>query len=497
MGQADTLTLEKGYCHFSTQGHKDFLNAITAYEPEAHGVAFKVSTFRGNRASVRIVFPEETVFRFTMLPEGVAACGNAVFSFPGKAQAQVLEDESFIYAKTARLELRFRELPWEMIVILDGKELTGEQIKDFNVDQRYKSLPCGFALDDDGRVLHTYETMYMHCDESFYGFGEKFTDFNKRGQKITVWQRDAASTNPTLVDCMTQRVGTLMRMGVGVIKTDFSEEIPEDAVFYDGTTGAQSHNRYPLLYAKTIYEASRAVKETMGQKTLLWGRSGYLGSQNYPANWAGDSSASLNNLASILAGGLSIGISGVFDIGGFYNCDYEGKRTVPEDEEYIRSMQMGLMSPLSRSHGQTTPREPWIFSETAQAAFLKINKLRYRLLPYLYSTAYETHNRGIPMMRALLLEFPQDRNVRTIGTDYMLGEAVLVAPVFDQQEHAVYLPKGSWIDLEREARLDGGWIVKEKRIDEIPLFLRENRGLFGWPRRPCTSPTKTSGKSPS
>lgn len=82
------------------------------------------------------------------------------------------------------------------------------------------------------------------------------------------------------------------------------------------------------------------------------------------------------------------------------------------------------------------------------------------------------------MMRALLLEFPQDRNVRTIGTEYMLGEAVLVAPVFDQQEHAVYLPKGSWIDLEREARLDGGWIVKEKRIDEIPLFLRENRGLF-------------------
>lgn len=151
---------------------------------------------------------------------------------------------------------------------------------------------------------------------------------------------------------------------------------------------------------------------------------------------------------------------------------------MPEDEEYIRSVQMGLMSPLSRSHGQATPREPWIFSETAQAAFLKINKLRYRLLPYLYSTAYETHNRGIPMMRARLLEFPQDRNVRTIGTEYMLGEAVLVTTVFDQQEHAVYLPKGSWIDLEREARLDGGWIVKEKRIDEIPLFLRENRGLF-------------------
>ena len=274
-----------------------------------------------------------------------------------------------------------------------------------------------------------------------------------------------------------------MRMGVGVIKTDFSEEIPEDAVLFDGSTGAQAHNKYPLLYAKTIYEASRAVKETLGQKALLWGRSGYLGSQNYPANWAGDSSASLNNLASILAGGLSIGISGVsfwgFDIGGFYNCDYEGTRTVPEDDDYIRSVQMGLMSPLSRSHGQSTPREPWVFSETAQKAFLKINKLRYRLLPYLYSTAYETHLRGIPMMRALLLEFPRDLTVRNIATEYMLCEALLVAPVFDQPEHSIYLPKGSWIDLESGCRVAGGdWIVREKRIDVIPLFLRENRGIF-------------------
>ena len=290
-------------------------------------------------------------------------------------------------------------------------------------------------------------------------------------------------TNPALVEYMTERVGNLMRMGVGVIKTDFSEEIPEDAVLFDGSTGAQSHNKYPLLYAKTIYEASRRVKDQMGQKALLWGRSGYLGSQNYPANWAGDSSASLNNLASILSGGLSIGISGVsfwgFDIGGFYNCDYEGRRTVPDDDDYIRSVQMGLMSPLSRSHGQSTPREPWVFSETAQAAFLKINKLRYRLLPYLYSTAYETCDRGLPMMRPLLLEFQEDRTVRNIGTEYMLGEAMLVAPVFDQPEHAIYLPKGSWIDLEDNSRVSGGeWIVREKRIDVIPLFLRENRGIF-------------------
>lgn len=693
-GLSDTLVLEKGYCHFTDKGLKDFVNAISAYEPETHAVTFTTTTFRGRQATIRISFPTDTAFRFTLLPEGTAGCTNAVFSFAERGKVSVAEDEIFIRLRTTRLELLVRKIPWELTVYLDGERLTGEQIQDFNVDQRYKSLPVGFAVDENGRVLHCYETMYLHCDEAFYGFGERFTDFNKRGQKITVWQRDAGSTNsavsykampyfmssagysvflntytrthfnmgadsavsytmetedpyldyymlcnrdnrgllmdytaltgrspmiprwafgfwmskmsyitrqeveqtvdkmadfgmsadvihidawgtlfshdsgelltfdeerfpnpaemiqtlrekgihlslwmfpyvhernrdgtpsasfenmkardflvknrdgevycfmpgegdashlvaaldftnPALIEYMTERISKLMELGVGVIKTDFSEEIPEDAVLFDGSTGLQAHNKYPLLYAKTIYEASRRVKERQGERALLWGRSGYLGSQNYPANWAGDSSASRNNLAAILRGGLSIGLSGVsfwgFDIGGFYHCDYNGKRIMPEDEDYIRSAQMGLMSPLSRSHGQITPREPWHYSQEAQQAFLKINKLRYRLLPYLYSTAYETHYYGLPMMRALLLEFQSDRTVRDIGEEYMLGEALLVAPVFDQQRQEIYLPAGSWIDLANGERVKGGWVEREKRLDEIPLYLRENRCLL-------------------
>ena len=281
---------------------------------------------------------------------------------------------------------------------------------------------------------------------------------------------------------MKERVKRLMRMGVGVIKTDFSEEIPEDAVFHDGTTGLQSHNRYPLLYARTIYEASRDAKEEMGEKALLWGRSGYAGSQNYPANWAGDSSAARNNLNAILNGGLNLALSGVsfwgFDIGGFYHCDLTGKRAVPDEESYIRSVQMGLLCPLSRSHGQSTPREPWVFSPKAQEAFRKVNKLRYRLLPYIYSLAYETHFYGIPMMRPMLLEFQTDYAVRDINTQYMLGGALLVAPYFDQKVHRVYLPDGSWLDLNSWKRIEGGrWITTEKKMDVIPLYLRENSAL--------------------
>lgn len=694
----NVLNVEKGWCHYSHEGRKDFLDYILAYNPEKGGVSFEVATFRGEKALVSVTFVSETAFRFRMFPRmTVPEKPNTVFDFPAGAEPVVEESQLFLTASTSRLKLSFRKCPWEMTVELDGEILTREQIKDHNVDQKYKSIPVGFTVGDDGQVINSFETMYLYSDESFWGFGEKFNSFNKRGQKVTVWQRDAQSTNsdvsykgmpyfmsstgysvllntftrthfnmgatsgvsytmetedpyldyymfcnrdykglirdytalsgrssmiprwafgfwmsrmsymsrseleeiveqmqrfgmsvdvihidawqpnfedsflpsgttellsfdekrfpdpegmvrwlrergirlslwmfpyvqsidpegrlsrqyiamrdrgflvkgpdgnprifspgegdvdawkvaaldftnPGLVEYMKSRIKRLMKMGVGVMKTDFSEELPEDSVFFDGSTGLTCHNRYPLLYAKTIYEASKEAKEEMGEKALLWGRSGYAGSQNYPANWAGDSSASKNNLHAILTGGLNMGISGVsfwgFDIGGFYNCDYSGKRVIPEDEEYIRSVQMGLMSPLSRSHGQSTPREPWVYSETAQKAFRKINDLRYRMLPYLYSTGWETVREGIPMMRAMMLEYPEDFSARNIDTQYMLGGNLLVAPVFDQQKHRIYLPEGSWVDFETGERLTGGkWIVYPKNIEVIPMFLREN-----------------------
>lgn len=704
----DVLSVEKGWCHFSHEGSKDFLDYITAFQPEEDGVSFEVATFRGRTAFVTVAFVSETAFRFQMFPGGtIPEKKNAVFELPTAKIADVEEDALFFTAKTSRLKLIFRKCPWEMRVELDGELLTLEQIKDHNVDQKYKAIPVGFTVGEDGSVINAFETMYLYSDESFWGFGEKFNSFNKRGQKVTVWQRDAQSTNsdvsykgmpyfmsstgysvlmntftrthfnmgatsavsytmetedpyldyymfcnrdykglirdytgltgrsamiprwafgfwmsrmsymdraeveeivdqmesfgmnvdvihidgwqpnfensfapsgteelltfdeqrfpdpqgmidslrkkgirlslwmfpyvqvldpkgqvsrqytamrdrgylvkgpdgnprifspgegdvdawkiaaldftnPGLVEYMKGRIKRLMRMGVGVIKTDFSEELPEDSVFFDGSTGLTSHNKYPLLYAKTIYEASLEAKQEMGEKALLWCRSGYAGSQNYPANWAGDSSASKNNLHAILTGGLNMGISGVsfwgFDIGGFYNCDYSGTRVIPEDEEYIRSVQMGLMSPLSRSHGQSTPREPWVYSETAQKAFRRINDLRYRMLPYLYSTGWETALSGTPMMRAMVLEFPEDISVRNVDTQYMLGGALLVAPVFDQQKHNIYLPEGSWVDLETGERLTGGrWIVYPKHIEIIPLFLRENSMLPMLPTAP-------------
>lgn len=688
---------KKGYQVRTKIIDKDFISIMRQYTVDESSVTFLTETYLGHEASVRISFAAENVYRIQMVPFQREVRLNYIFDFPEFPEFEVSEDELFVYLRTVRLELAVRKCPWELAVSLDGRPLTREHIKDFDVDQKYKAMPLGFEFDPETKqVRNTYDTYYMHTDESFYGFGEKFTEFNKRGQFVEIWQKDALSTNsdrsykgmpyfmssygysvllntftrtrfdmgaasgvsytmcsddpymdyyvfcnrdykgliqdytalsgrsgmipkwsfgfwmskmsymsrgeveavvrraaefgmsmdvihidawqktgtdgllefdeerfpnpkemiadlnrqgvqlslwmypyvmkyiggpdgqvnpefvrlselgylvknaeggscefspaegegdvkgmitgavdftnPEAAEYMKKKIRSLMELGVGVIKTDFGEEIPETAVFFDGTTGKESHNKYPLLYARTVYEASKEVKNARHQKAMLWGRSGYAGSQNYPANWAGDSSTHKNNLAAILRGGLSIGISGVsfwgFDIGGFYNCDYEGNRAKPEDEEYVRSVQMGLLSPLSRSHGQATPREPWEYSKEAQEAFLKMNKFRYRLFPYLYSIACETCMTGVPMMRAMLLEFQEDWNTGNISTQYMLGNALLVAPVFDQQVQHVYLPSGSWIDWNTGKRIEGGrWIAGNWPLDELPLYFREDTVL--------------------
>ena len=192
----EILNVEKGWCHFSHQGTKDFLDYITAFQAETDGVSFLVRTFRGNTARVCITFVSETAFRLRMLPhDAEPRLNNQVFDLPGIPSIQVKEEDLFITAGTSRLTLSFRKCPWEMTVILDGQVLTREQIKDHNVDQKYKAVPIGFTVGENGQVINAFETMYLYCDEEFYGFGEKFNSFGKRGQTVTVWQRDAQSTN--------------------------------------------------------------------------------------------------------------------------------------------------------------------------------------------------------------------------------------------------------------------------------------------------------------
>ncbi|WP_376796307.1 TIM-barrel domain-containing protein [Thermogemmatispora sp.] len=262
----------------------------------------------------------------------------------------------------------------------------------------------------------------------------------------------------------------LLRAGVAVFKTDFGEGVPAAARAANGMTGHELRNLYPLLYNAAVHEV---IAQETGRPGMVWGRSGWAGTQRYPAQWGGDPKTDVEAMACSLRGGLNLALSApglwAHDIGGFYGPP-------PSPELYIRWAQFGLLSPLARAHG-TTPREPWAFGEEALTIFRRYARLRMRLNPYLYSVAWEAHAQGLPMLRPLLLEFPGDPVAAMIDDAYLLGPALLVAPVFSEAREPVarqlYLPAGEWIDFWSEERLAGGrFITRQAPLEIIPLYVR-------------------------
>ena len=286
-------------------------------------------------------------------------------------------------------------------------------------------------------------------------------------------------TNPDCTVWYKDRIKRALRSGADVIKTDFSEAVPENARLYDGTTGVESHNKIPFLYAKTVYEAMAEyfAEEGKGRIPMLWGRSGFAGSHRYPAAWAGDSCSSCTNHAAILRGGLSLALSGVaywgFDLGGFYKTDSHGDECMPSEEEYLRSFELGMFMPLARAHGKT-PREPWHYSAHVLETARRYDEVRHELEPYLYHCAVEAHLFGKPILRPLLYEFPDDLTAAGIDLEYMLGQGFLVAPPFDRKSYPVWLPEGCWTDFWTGNAVQGGrWITAEPDLDTLPVFVRE------------------------
>jgi alpha-D-xyloside xylohydrolase len=278
-------------------------------------------------------------------------------------------------------------------------------------------------------------------------------------------------TNPDAKAWWQGHLKELLRDGGAVFKPDYGERVPEDTVFADGSTGAEMHNLYLLLYNRAVFEATR---EEAGYG-LVWGRAGYIGSQAMPGTWAGDTQITWRAMPCCLRGGLSAGLTGIsfwsHDIGGF--CGGDGR---PEPELYIRWAQWGLLSPFSRFHG-TAPREPWEYGPEAEKIVTKYARLRYSLVPYLLAAAGETVGTGVPIMRHMALEFPDEPNVHTLDDQYMLGPSLLVAPVTVEGTRArnVYLPAGKWFDFHKpSASYEGGRFVKAAApLTNLPLFVRE------------------------
>ncbi len=273
-------------------------------------------------------------------------------------------------------------------------------------------------------------------------------------------------TNPGACAWYRSCLERLLRAGVATFKTDFGEWAPPDGIYHSGESGEAVHNLYPLLYNCLVYETVRDIHGA--ENAVVWGRSAFTGSQAMPVIWGGDSFPSFEDMACQLWGGLSLGMSGI----PFYGHDNGGFAHQPSPEIYIRWAQFGLLSSHSRCHG-VGEREPWHFGEEAEQIFRDYCRLRYRLIPYLYSEAHHSAQTGSPLMRPMVLEFQEDRNTHELDLQYMLGGSLLVAPVFGGEQREFYLPEGIWFEFRTNRLLEGPrWITEAAPLDRIPLYVR-------------------------
>jgi len=175
-------------------------------------------------------------------------------------------------------------------------------------------------------------------------------------------------------------------------------------------------------------------------------------------------------MAESLRGGLSLGMSGF----GFWSHDIGGFEGTPSPTLFTRWLQFGLLSSHARLHGSTSYRVPWAFGDDAVRVARDFTRMRMTLMPYFWNAAIEAHRSGIPVMRSMLLEFPEDRTTSQLDRQYMLGGDVLVAPVFaDSGEVEYYLPAGEWIGfLDGRARSGGSWVTETHAVDSLPLLVR-------------------------
>ena len=279
-----------------------------------------------------------------------------------------------------------------------------------------------------------------------------------------------------------------LRRGASVLKTDFGETAPYRRIrMHDGSDGETGRNLNGLLYQRTAYEASRDVH---GSEALVWGRSGYLGSQRYPLQWGGDSGATWEYMATALRGALSYGLSGAiftaFDGGGFFGT--------PSPELYLRWAAMSMLFSHTRFHG-TSPREPWAFGEDSVAVWRRLADLRYQLLPYLWHEGSVAVAEGLPLVRPMVLLDPDDPTLYSMDDQYTLGRDLLVAPLFNREgTRRVYLPKGLWHDwFHPEAGLiEGARFVRREAVplDETALYVRAGAVLPLHPPGSDRVPTK-------
>ncbi len=286
------------------------------------------------------------------------------------------------------------------------------------------------------------------------------------------WQAGMAYvdfTNPAAVAWYQGELRKLVAMGVDAFKTDFGEEIPTDVVYHDGSDPALMHNYYPFLYNRAVFsllEVERGVGEA-----VVFARSATATCQRFPVHWGGDCYGSFGSMAESLRGGLSLSLSGF----GFWSHDIGGFEDKAPPAVYKRWVAFGLLSSHSRLHGSSSVRVPWAYDEESVDVLRRFTELKCRLMPYLMAAAVEAHEASLPMLRAMVLECPEDPACRTLDRQYCLGPGLLVAPVFHERRAEYYLPRGEHLHLlSGEVRAGERWVQEDVDFLTVPVYVRPN-----------------------
>ena len=295
----------------------------------------------------------------------------------------------------------------------------------------------------------------------------------------SVWQTDLWQpgmalldfTNPDAVIWYQGKLKTLLDMGVDCFKTDFGERIPvKDIEYFDHSDPVKMHNYYTYLYNQAVFELLE--RERGKGEAILFARSATVGGQQFPAHWGGDCSATYVSMAETLRGGLSLSLGGF----GFWSHDISGFESTAPADIYKRWCQFGLLSSHSRLHGSSSYRVPWLFDDEACEILKEFVNLKCRLMPYQDGQAVRSHKEGRPVLRPMILDFPEDRACDTLDRQYMFGDSLLVAPIFKESgEVQYYLPEGTWYNLITGVEVIGGkWQKETHNYHSLPIMIRPN-----------------------
>ncbi len=369
------------------------------------------------------------------------------------------------------------------VICIDPAWERGLNDLQWNLDWFPSSEEFSKLLKDNNLHLMLWTSPFVTKPSSNYAEGDEKGMYLKdeNGKTMPVWWwKDYESgivdfTTPKAGEWWQQWLNDRMDDGAEIFKIDGgdSESVPSNAFNNDGRSAKEFHNLYPVYYAKSVYEGMQA--HAPNKRVMTWERTGFVGSGRYPATWGGDQSADFEGSRVLIKGGQQAGLAGIFywspDVGGF------GFNDKTNAEFFIRSYQWGAFCPLCRAHGNKA--EPFDFGEKAQAIAGEFLRIRYRLLPYFYSMGYKAWLENLPVTRAMYLEYPDDKECRTLDYQYFVGDSIMLAPIFKEEgredmstEREIYFAD-DFIDFWTEQTYHKGEKVNfHVDIERSPVFIK-------------------------